>query len=305
MGNAASVELSASLDIEADKYIATFSAASGASDDDSSEEYVPVKFNVERIQIQAGPEPSYAVVSIPHSNFAEWDEWAFAVALRGDGPLGKIKLRSRAAVHHSCNGAGTQVLSGSVADIAHDVGTDSAVITIADDRWYLSKVTVFGQIQYDPAIPREAFIAGEPCIFNAYGWPNCLDTENGPRFAPSHRYGYLRSDTEEPESGAATSKARSWTIADAIEYLRAAHSGQANLRPSSGINYGNPYLPVFISWPKNLGAQLTVTDTKKDQGGNRQLSGYIAEGQTLLAVLSDLARKAGPFDLFMQVAGQG
>lgn len=345
MGNAAQIAFTAAVDIPADVYLCTFQAATGAANEDSSEEYTPDIRQAERIQIQAGPEPSYAVVSIPMKSYAVKDEKAFTVAFSKTGPLGKIKLRSRATIHHSCRGKSTAILAGSVVDISHDAAVDAAVVTVVDDRWLLDKIMVFGQMQYDPVVAeekavgvfersradalvasggnvafaaavgasvamaamraQEKFVAAEPCIFNAMGWPNCVDAPSGPRFAPSLRYGYGMRDIDEPAAGKAIRRARSWTITDAIEYLRAAHYGGASSRASSPINYGNPFTPFSIIWPKNLGAMLTVADTKKNQGGNRALNNYSAEGKTLLAVLAELARKAGPFDLFIQPAGGG
>lgn len=305
MSNAAKLELSSGAEVAPDVYICTFQTAVSAGYDESSSEFAPSKIIAQKIQIQAGPAPSYAVVSVPMADLAAKDETPHAVAFQKDGPLGKIKLRSRATICHTCGGSSTVILSGSVVDISHDLAMDSATVIVVDDRWLLSKITVFGQIQYDPVDGWERFVAAEPCIFNTYGWPTCMDTDGGPRFAPSHRYGYTFDATAEREPGSATDRARSWRITDAIEYLRAAHYGRAGLRPQEAEYYGNPYTPASVFWPKNLGSMLVVTDKIKQLGGDRPLCNYVADGKPLVDVLSELARMAGPFDLFLTPANNG
>lgn len=292
MGNAAAVSFANEAEFDADRLMAVFTLRRA---DGSAESFAAPLRIAERVQLNAGPEPGYAIVSIPMDAFPG-EEDAFAVALAGSGPLALARPNVRAAVIAAGGyGAATPLLCGTVVDVTHGLGDDSGVLTILDDRWLLEKYTVFGQLQYDPRTQTAGFAAGEPCVFNALGLPNCIDAPSGPRFAPAPRFGWSESDIAEPEPGSATARARSWRAADAAAYLRAAHY-EREAWPGTGIaDYGARFLPAaFIDWPATLGEQLCGSD---DSAGERALRECALEGASLKEALVELARRAGAYEL--------
>src|SRR5207249_4901395 len=127
----------------------------------------------------------------------------------------------------SASSSSHTVMSGTLVQYTHTFADDSAIALCMDDKWLLSKVTVFGRMTYDPLTGRHYFDAAAPCNFNELGYPNCIDSPYGPRFAPAHRFGFKAAqgseDYSEPSVGSATTRARSWTVQDIFNYLRSLH----------------------------------------------------------------------------------
>lgn len=249
------------------------------------------------VTLVGGEQPSSAFVAIPIAG-RSWDEQAPTVALRQGGPVGRIPLKSRCRVilRKAGSRVAHTVMSGSVVEFRHQIATDSAVALVFDDRWLMSKVTVFGRATYDPIQQRAYFDGGSECVFNEMGWPNCLDTPYGPMFAPSWRYGYKsQSDYTEPDKGAATTRARSWTVQDVIDYLRNQfYSGGQT--PVSTVYVGTNKLAGWVGWAKSASEML---------GSNRTVQNFSLQSVTLLRALQQTARRAGPYDLYLHPGAFG
>lgn len=94
MGNAAAVSFANDGEFAADRLMAVFTLRRA---DGSVESFAAPLRIAERVQLNAGPEPGYAVVSIPMDAFPG-EENAFAVALAGGGPLALTRPNVRATV---------------------------------------------------------------------------------------------------------------------------------------------------------------------------------------------------------------
>lgn len=297
MGNAGTVEITQSADVTADRYQIQISQFAGGEDgEDGTETFTSVTKDVDRIMLNRGLTPSYAVARIPLSEFG--DESPFAVALAKGGFMDAARLNTRAVIR--CDPAGTgksvMVLSGTVVDLQHDIGTDAGVITVIDDRWILSKLTVFGQWQYDPESEEESFVPNAECVFNQFGYPNMiLNADGSPRFAPTIRYGW---EMKQKEEGDPDKSATYWPVSQAVLYLRNLYyeGGLTSVIPN--VSYGFRLLPTqWIQWPVPLGTGLV---TKEDENrSERRLHDHRAEGLTLLGVLHSLGQRAGPFEFNM------
>lgn len=250
----------------------------------------------ERCQVQAGGEPGYAVVTIPMSTY--WDEQAPTVALRANGGA-YFKIKQRAAIAIYDGTRGFSVMLGSITSIAHDIGADAAVLTIQDDKWLMTKVTCGGRSVYDPETKSYYYAPNEPLVFNLGGHPDCVDTDTGPRFAPMHRFGWRASfagteDYTEPVGGAALTRARSWTVGDALEYLRAMHySGDGDMRPPHP-DYGNPHCSQWLLWPQGMGSSM-------GDAAKRILRNVSCHNMSLLQAVQTIARRGGAFDVHADV----
>ena len=307
MANTGLISITSSRDVTPSTLVAAFFSAadptttSTASNTGGNGDYYTTELRIaERVTLQAGLEPSYAIVSIPMAKMGpgNWDESAYAVAFKKSGPAAKIKLRTRVCVSmRSSSGQLTPLMTGCVVKIAHGIERDDLIVTIHDDRYLLSKVTVFGQAQYDPANSLHGFVANEPCIFNERGFPNCVDTAFGPRFAPTVRFGWTANPQtnnserfDEPIVGTATAAARYWTVADAEKYLFDMHAAGGS-RPSGGGFYSNQRVSDWLEWPEKLGDILTA-------GANRRLHNVSCEGLNLAAALTTIAQRAGPYQIY-------
>lgn len=242
-----------------------------------------------------GPQYSYAYVGIPVNTFG--DEWAPSVALQRDGPAGKVKLRSRARVNMiDYNGKKIPLLVGYLVQYSHVLDEDSVIGIVMDDRWLLSKTTVFGAGIYNPRTKAYYFDAKRPCIFNFDGYPDAIDSPYGVMFAPSKLFGYKRSeaveDTNEPIAGSAYERSRSWTCQDIANYLRRMYyTGQ---RPSHPMSYGKQQLSQYIEWPESFGNQ---------RGFNRVARHFNCENMDVGEALGRICRKAGPYEIQMNPVG--
>ena len=248
-----------------------------------------------------GPQYSYAFLGVPVNTFGE--EWAPAVALQRSGPAGKVKLRSRAKVKMiDADGKEIPLLVGWLTQYSHQIDEDSIIAMIMDDRWALSKVTAFGSAVHDPVTGQSYFDAGRPLVFNASGYPDCIDSTGGPRFAPGRLYGYKKSsaveDKNEPAVGQAhatntePARARSWTCGDVLQYLRDMY--YLGLRPAHPQQYGKQQVSQFIDWPFSLGNQT---------GFNRVVRDFKLENLEVGECIARTCKKAGPYEISMEPVG--
>lgn len=311
MGNKAQVKLSSTQDPPVNYLVGIFKLfpegvkRPSAEFGDGSGNYTEIITELqiaEQIVLQAGQTPSVAIVSIPMAAFGalSFDEVPYSVAFRTDGPAGEILRNSRASIFmRTSTGQRCPLLNGTVLDVTHGIEKDDLLITVADDRWLLTRITVFGQCQFDPDTGKETFVANAPCIFNEMGYPNCIDAETtdrngkktslGPRFAATVRQGWRSHSTNEPYYGDAKLRTRSWTAADAVEYFRSRHFGKTK-RATSSQYYGTQILGKGLEWPAGLGQILTSENT-------RVLHHTVCEKLTLDAALTKVAHRAGPYEL--------
>jgi hypothetical protein len=249
------------------------------------------------ITLVAGEQPSLAYISCPVNEFG--DESGPAVALRSSGPTGNQKLKSRCQVKYVSGKTTIRLMVGTLVDYLHNIEEDSAVGIIADDKFLLSKVSVNGRMCYDPVSKKHWYDEASPCIFNRFG-PDCIDSPKGPRFAPTWRYGFKQQyDTEdltEPAVGKATTRARSWTVADALEYVRNfVYTGDGDKRPAMGDRGNNLVDPKSIQWDR---AVASVTNS------GRVVRNVDVDGLSVLRSLTILLRKAGAYELYMEPSGE-
>ena len=299
-------------DVGADLYIATFHTLKTESEneDGGTESFSTEARIAERIQLQAGEHPSYAIVTIPMDAFP-LDEDAFVCAFVRGGTGDRIKFNTRCTIayRYGVNGTLSAILTGTVVEMKHDASRDAVIVTVIDDRWILSRITCFGQLQYDPTKSgaKVNFISADPLIFNQNGMPDCMDTPKGPRFAAFGFFGWKSTHHAEPSVGSAVQRARSWRVTDAIEYLRQVHYSASEWPGTGMLNYGTQegrWVPEqIISWPMGLGQQLVTSDKQSGTRYMRPLHHFSLEGLPLHSALNLLAKRAGPFELTMVPGG--
>ncbi|HYF49520.1 MAG TPA: hypothetical protein VEJ63_08945 [Planctomycetota bacterium] len=175
-------------------------------------------FFADRVVLQGGDDPSYAVAEIPLTQF---EETAPAIAAVRSGPLDGVKIGTRALVfvYSPDSNLSAPLLAGSVVNIQQDLASDGAALTIFDDRWLLRGVHVCGQFIYQPDDGSIVYRQRGPARFNPHGRANCMDSPGGPLFAPFPDYGREDGDTA-PLPGAAAKAARPWRLSDIAAYLR-------------------------------------------------------------------------------------
>ena len=106
MGNFGSITLSSSVDVDADVYMAIIQVGMGDTGDATEELAEEVRI-AEKIVLQAGPEPSYAIVTIPLKD-GIGDEDAFSVAFQSIAR--GVKMNTRCTITHVHNGKSTALL---------------------------------------------------------------------------------------------------------------------------------------------------------------------------------------------------
>lgn len=98
MGNAGVIPVTSLVDINADQYIATFQTLE-IDTDDGTEEIIIAPRHVDKIQVQAGIEPSYATVSIDSFGFPNHEgSVPFNIAMKANGPAGRVRMNMRGTV---------------------------------------------------------------------------------------------------------------------------------------------------------------------------------------------------------------
>jgi len=254
------------------------------------------------VVLSSGESPSYALVSMPMNSFGPgaYDEVAPACALQTRGPAGQIKLKTRATISYLENNYSATLMHGWVVTHTHQLDEDSIVTQIYDDRWVLGKYTVSGRMTYDPTTSRH-YWDWIPPVFNDLGFPNCIDTPYGPRFAPCHRFGFSNNMTaqqaivenyDEPAPGYATARARSWRCQDIFRYLRDQFApASGGMRAPCKVYLGVMDLPDNIVWSEALGTVF---------GSDRTPKNFSLHNASLLQALQAVARKAGAYDLYIE-----
>lgn len=257
---------------------------------------------VQDLLMTAGNAMGYAMVAMPMGTFSK-DEACPSVAFKLTGPAGLIKPLSRASIGYSEGAGFIQLMAGTVINYTHTIATgdqieDSVVCTVADDRYLLSRITCTGKVFYDPISKVKYYDAGEPLIFNRFGYADALDCPDGKvRFAPSQRYGFgatnQNGDTEryvEPSFGAATQTARSWTVEDVCNYLRDQFvSDVSDVINNTTMN--NQRLCSWVGWPSQMAYII---------GKDRSVKEFDIQNWPLDQALQALGRKAGAYDIIIK-----
>jgi len=290
------VSTSQAKDVEAGRLVCQFKDTDGAWS-----RFTAGRFCSEAV-LSSGESPSYALVSMPMNSFGPgaYDEIAPTCALQTRGPAGQIKLKTRATISYLQNGYSATLMHGWVVSHTHQIDEDSIITQIYDDRWVLGKYTVSGRMTYDPTTGRH-YWDWIPPVFNDLGFPNCIDTPYGPRFAPCHRFGFSNNMTaeqaivenyDEPEPGKATTRARSWRCQDIYRYLRDQFApASGGMRPPCKVYLGVMDLPSNIVWAESLGTVF---------GSDRTPKNFSLHNASLLQALQAIARKAGAYDLYVE-----
>ncbi|HEY3325122.1 MAG TPA: hypothetical protein VGP72_32005 [Planctomycetota bacterium] len=270
----------------------------------SSQGPIRGRYYVPSITMTSGLSPGHAFAAMPSRAFPT-DEEGPNVALNAGGPAGQTPLKTRVNIKF-LDYYGTSLLKmvGTLVRYAHNLGDDSLVGEIYDDRWLLSKVTIIGRMVYDPRSGRQYWDITQPTIFNFNGYQDCLDTPYGVRFAPSHRFGWrdqyasfrnapnmsFDRDTDEPAPGYARRKARTWRCTDAASYIRDyCYALSASMRPAPSRDVGNTTLADGIVW-NEVGANLP--------GFDRPLHHASIHNVPVGFALQNVARHAGPYNIY-------
>ena len=255
------------------------------------------------LHLQVG-QPGWATFNIPITTLPHQD-------LEVDGrtafdPNTTPKPESRVTINCVRGGTAFPIMTGTVMERIHDVASDSVTLKILDDLYQLTKFSNMGQytVNVDGAL---YYNSSKPCVFNLEGWPDCLDTDYGPVFAPEPRYGWVPTDTTEPAPGAATTRARSWRVSDVITYLANVFSEEIggffdvgltpvdDLKPSpipgDWIQF-TPDIGEQVELPANAFAANSATETARRA---RVVHNYNAENKSVLQILNDICERAGPF----------
>ena len=291
MGNSKLIAAASNVDQTPQTLRVAFKTASGGTN-------IPVRF-VPSLTLTTGPTAATAFFAVPCKQFAT-DEQAFAIALKQSGPASAIKLLSRAEVSIAQGRAQVACFCGYVLQRQHVIkkGKTFDVMTggVLDDRWVLTKFKIFGRVIYDPSNQSTYFDSSAETIFNEHGFGNCLDTPEGPRFAPSFRYGssstYSSDGSDEPSPGAATSVARSWRDVDVARYINDIYF--LGYCPSPQVDLGNLFVPNCITIADNAWNVFSSQRPIKDLNYT---------DSTYLEALQDIGRRAGNFDVMVTAVG--
>ena len=241
------------------------------------------------VVLVSGESPSYAFFSIPQIAL---EEIAGKVAAAyASAP----KLYTRARVFYIEDKRKFPLMVGSIARYQHDIGGDSTVGMIQDDRLLLSKCTVFGRVKSDPQAKEEDqtawFDAADPLVFEPL---SCIDTDYGPLFAPMYKYGHnFMSSTEIPLPGQAKKAARNWRCVDAWNYLRNVY-GSGNRCALNFDGYGNIKMTKNVIWEDGLCDSINW---------ERWCSGLELENDSLILAMEKICRNAGPYSVYMEPSG--
>lgn len=298
-------------DVVAPRLVCSFESGEGSAGYDTPARHVAMAC------LAAGISPSYALIPMPLRGIGPgaWDEVAPTVALQRGGPAGAIKLRTKCRIFSEYNTAGSiyrvPVMNGWVVSHSHQGGEDSVISQVFCAKWILTKYTIKGRLCWDPSTDRVYWDLTSPKVYNALGYPDCLDHPYlGPVFAPCHRFGYRNDfdigspaadatleDVSEPAPGQASSRARSWRCQDALIDLWNVHApSSGGNRPAFPVDMGNQSLPDDIVWPKGVGSVI---------GGDRPLKAFRVEGESLRDGIQAILRKAGAYDLYFEPRGDG
>lgn len=294
-------------DVYSSRLIAEFDSSDG------SDYYAHPSRHVDLVVLNSGVSPSYAFIPMPLRGWGpgQWDEQAPTVALQRGGPAGALKMRTKCRIYTEYNLGSSKykvpVMNAWVVKHSHQGGEDSVITEVWDAKWILSKYTMTGRLCWDPSTDVVYWDFDKPKVYNALGYPDCLDHPTlGPVFAPCHRFGFRNDfdtgdasssstieDNTEPEPGKARNRARSWRCKDALQDNQRTHSAEG-VHPPFPVDIGNMKLPDDIIWKPSIGSLI---------GDDRPLKGFGVEGMSVLDGIQAILRKAGAYDLYIQPQG--
>lgn len=255
---------------------------------------------------QAG-EPGWATFTIPLTTLPDHNciTGSTDAFKTSTGPA--LESRATVSAGYLTQGEATPKLLpwivGTVKERVHSAGDDSVTIKVVDDLYLLTKLTMSGAYTINSNENLYYNTAQEP-IFNPKGQPNCIDSSRGPVFAPFPRYGWTATTTTEPEAGVAYSQARSWTTADAVQYIvnclttyyTAAAAGNTDQIP---IGIDTRYV-TFTGIASSIVLPAGATDSNSSSETERTkrfLHNMSISGKTAYQALVMIGDRAGPFKL--------
>lgn len=256
---------------------------------------------------------SYALASIKYVD--RFESVPAVAGLGNEGPLKNLQYGARARVMADF-GKGIPVMCGTLVGIAEDLDADGATLRIIDDKYHLEGVHIRGGFVYVPGEDDEEgqvyFDHAHECEFNPNGRPNCIDSPEGPLFAPVPDFNLVAGLPISNETS--MERARYWTRADVAQYLRfACFSDFCKTYVSSLPSYMT-LSADRVYWPGGAGSALlsdgVITDNDraavagiKDgdvvRGAEAIMPGRSYKGWDLHSALKDLASTAGAYALYM------
>ena len=290
-------EVTTVLDVEASQLIAEFATSSGTDEENAEDIKCPGLKFASSVILTSGYEPSYALITIPIGEGL--DENAPTVALVDTGPTGQVRLRYRARISYydSILKKKFPVLVGSIIQYNHEIGEDTATALVMDDKYFMSKITCWGKVKAFKEPESDTWVEylhNVPLVFNSEG-PDCVDTPFGPRFCSDYRWGWNTNNYTEPLKGFAEDRARSWRLDDIYYYICNLYThGESNIEVIS--QQGDSKIRRCSSW---LHAPLNDVGSVDNPGFKRVKKHFDCQGKTLLAVLQDVCRAAGAYDLYL------
>lgn len=255
--------------------------------------------NVRRVHLTTGIEPGYALCGIPIASGA--DEEAPTVAGIPGGPMGQIKIGTRARVVANVGNTQLTVLTGSVRQIEGEFGpeNDECSVEIVDDRWLLKSLPVVGQWFADDSATGYAYREwrahvepnGQPnCVFRTVsGWPGLV-----PMFCTPN-YG-LTVDGEIPGANQASqTQACHWTPILLLEYLRFATSATAAGLASSSFDGFYPHVhPNWLcTWPNGWASAIESDATANYRNSKER----VLESQNVLSLIQEILDEVGGYSV--------
>lgn len=274
-------------------------------------------------QIHAGS-PSAFTIYIPLSDKTAVHEDANKVALKANKDfLNETRCRldwASVSPVLGATAAKAPVMVGSIVERNHDLSNDALTLKVLDDLYLLTKYSIFGQYMLSADRSFIFFDSSKDTVFNPNGWPNCMDSDHGPVFAPTPRYGWHHTDTDEPPPGNALTRARSWRITDVLTYILNSMNDGAQ---GTGTSYATvsdspardlqpkPVNSEYISLYSNIGEQLTIPDgspaqtsAASTQRSVRYVHNLNLQALNLYMALLRVCEAAGPFVPYVSPSGE-
>jgi len=265
---------------------------------------------VGKVRWQFGEHPGTAQAIIP---LAALDDIAPSIAGVASSPLQSIKHHMTATISAQQNpgggGPSVDIFTGVVTDIDADIGDDCGLVTISDARFDLEGIQIIGSFWLNPIDNSITYRAGVKAHFNKNNSPNMAWSSSGGMASPvfcEEYYGVDNSITTStgvsvPSAsvGTANATAEYWTPATMLQYLHFATSTQGASLAAKFPFY--KALPDYIVWSDDLGSAFAQQAVAQE----RKAAERVYHCHSLIAVISDICKMAGPYAPTIQFSSDG
>jgi len=250
---------------------------------------------VQTVRLQAGAQPSYAILKIPVEDV---DSTAPAVAGVASGPKDSIKQGAPAFVAAINGSTFATLFDGVVTQVEErfSASEDFLLVKIEDERERMRKWPIIGSFWMSGSTGY-SYRQGWRLHPNAGGQPNCIWRSTDAGYVPmmcSPWYGVGADEDPAEDTAQDVTKACYWTSRSLLQYFRFLTTSTAYTAATTTGDFAFfPAWPDSVVWPEGFHNAIEVSS-----GDDRKAKEMVYDGMNMLDAVEKVLSDAGPYSLY-------